>query len=179
MKDHSSRKEWTILSASFPATLADVDQVCEDAKVLLDNNGLGRSSFLVELLLREALNNAVIHGTGKNPDKFVRCRLSYSDENCVILLVEDEGKGFDWHKHLSQDVNKSADSLRGLAMMKLYSKVMLFNEKGNRVELRIDLSPEGKGGEPQVGKPEDSNDTRQSRFNISPRVVKRVQHARC
>ena len=49
----------------------------------------------VQLALREALNNAVVHGNGMDARKLVhvRCRCKLGRE--VSLIVSDQGKGFD------------------------------------------------------------------------------------
>ncbi len=49
----------------------------------------------IEIALREALENAVIHGNHEDPRKhvYVRCRCEADEE--VSIIVEDEGQGFD------------------------------------------------------------------------------------
>jgi anti-sigma regulatory factor (Ser/Thr protein kinase) len=49
----------------------------------------------VELALREAINNAVIHGNGMDARKLVhvRCRCEFG--NGMFIIVTDQGQGFD------------------------------------------------------------------------------------
>jgi len=49
----------------------------------------------VELALREALNNAVIHGNGMDPKKLVEIRCRCERGKGVWLIVRDQGRGFD------------------------------------------------------------------------------------
>lgn len=49
----------------------------------------------VGVALREALNNAVIHGNEMEPHKFVEVRCCCERGKGVWLAVRDQGKGFD------------------------------------------------------------------------------------
>ena len=48
----------------------------------------------VALALREAVNNAVLHGNKKDPSKFIEVEFD-ADENEFVMKVWDEGPGFD------------------------------------------------------------------------------------
>jgi len=128
------------LSVSFPATLENLDRVCEEVKKISTENGLARSSFVIQLLLREVLNNAVLHGSKGNPGKRVKCRVSRDDNNGMKIAVEDEGDGFEWRRYVGRKVSSRAGSGRGIAIMKQYGKEIRFNRKGNKVVIKIDLS---------------------------------------
>src|SRR5215470_16138519 len=54
-----------------------------------------RGNFEIELALREALVNAIVHGNGEDPYKrvYVKCRCTTDGE--VTITVEDEGDGFE------------------------------------------------------------------------------------
>ena len=49
----------------------------------------------VEIALREALANAVLHGNRQDAEKKVQinCRIQFGGE--VSIIIKDEGKGFD------------------------------------------------------------------------------------
>jgi serine/threonine-protein kinase RsbW len=134
------------LSVSFAATLENLDKVCEEVKKISAENGFGQSSFVIQLVLREALNNAVIHGDKGNPEKLVKCRVSYYSNNNMRIAVEDEGDGFEWRKIMEREVSSCAGSGRGIAIMKQYGKEIRFNKKGNKVVLEIDVSQGGTCG---------------------------------
>jgi serine/threonine-protein kinase RsbW len=53
------------------------------------------NEYAVELALREALSNAVIHGNEMDGHKLVRVRCRCEQRKGVWLTVKDEGKGFD------------------------------------------------------------------------------------
>ena len=49
----------------------------------------------VELALREALNNAVLHGNRLDPGKLVRVYCRCELGKGVFVVVKDQGRGFD------------------------------------------------------------------------------------
>jgi len=53
------------------------------------------NEFAVERALREALNNAVVHGNAMDPDKLVEVRSRCERGKGVWLIVKDHGKEFD------------------------------------------------------------------------------------
>ena len=53
------------------------------------------NEFGVELALREALNNAVVHGNAMDPNKLVEVRCRCERGKGLWLTVKDQGNGFD------------------------------------------------------------------------------------
>ena len=51
--------------------------------------------FAAELLLREALTNAVVHGCHAESGKQVRCSMRLKGRR-LLIVVDDDGDGFDW-----------------------------------------------------------------------------------
>ena len=49
----------------------------------------------IDLALREALANAVIHGAGSDPGKTVECRVACEEQHGMLIVVSDPGDGFD------------------------------------------------------------------------------------
>jgi serine/threonine-protein kinase RsbW len=125
------------LEWKYPATLQNVEQVCSVVAPVLEKYNLKKKDrFAVELLLHEALNNAVIHGCHEDPHLFFFCRMEISERE-VILTVSDDGPGFDWRKKTEVNPDDSAESGRGLAIFALYSNSTLFNLTGNCVTLKM------------------------------------------
>ena len=54
--------------------------------------------FAVELVLRVALENAVVHGNQEDPRKKVRIRCRCGPANEICIVVTDQGRGFDFGK---------------------------------------------------------------------------------
>jgi serine/threonine-protein kinase RsbW len=50
--------------------------------------------FQVELALREALANAIVHGCNNDPSKKVECCVACTESSDVVIVVRDPGEGF-------------------------------------------------------------------------------------
>jgi serine/threonine-protein kinase RsbW len=124
------------LSWKYPATLKNVEQVCSAAAQTLEKYSLHKKDlFAIELLLREALNNAVLHGCHQNSLLSFSCRLMISDRE-LIIEVTDEGTGFNWRGKLEAQPANSDESGRGLSIYAIYANSIKFNESGNCVTLK-------------------------------------------
>lgn len=98
---------------------------------------LGRSQrFVAELLVREALNNAVLHGCNGDPDRMVGCRLKLNDRRLFIAVLDD-GCGFDWRETMGSFPDPIATSGRGIELLAHYSSRFRFNKRGNRVAIYV------------------------------------------
>jgi serine/threonine-protein kinase RsbW len=102
---------------------------------LCDSDG---SEVHIEIALREALANAVIHGNRENPHKqaYVTCRCSMDGE--VSIVVRDDGQGFD-SRALLGPVDPSNTSLTrgwGIYLMRALMGEVRFEENGKVVLMR-------------------------------------------
>ena len=92
----------------------------------------------VELALREALNNAVLHGNRQDPGKQVRvyCRCELGEG--VFVVVKDQGTGFDPDAipdPLAAE-NVWAEHGRGILLMRSQMDEVLFECQGSEVHMR-------------------------------------------
>lgn len=132
-KDKKAKSALRLVIAS---DLSELEKVCLAAGELLKENGLADKIFAVDLLLREFVNNAILHGNGANRAKRVSVAVRIREKS-IVMSIADEGTGFDW---LARELNvpdSSAASGRGLAIGRLYADRMTFNRAGNRVELLV------------------------------------------
>jgi serine/threonine-protein kinase RsbW len=94
--------------------------------------------FDVELALREALNNAVVHGNREDPETkvHIRCRCQPGKESSIV--VTDQGKGFDFEKTIANGTTTDPDSERGrgIPLMKAYMDDVHFERGGAEVHMR-------------------------------------------
>jgi serine/threonine-protein kinase RsbW len=94
--------------------------------------------FDVELALREALENAVVHGNQEDPETrvHIRCRCRPGEE--ISIVVTDQGKGFDFEKIVGNGITSdpAADHGRGIQLMKAYMDNVHFARGGSEVRLR-------------------------------------------
>ena len=119
----------------YQATLANVEQVCSTAARVLDEYLVQKKDrFAVELLLRESLNNAVLHGCNLDSRQFFSCRLIISEQE-ITIEVSDDGPGFDWRKKPEGSPDNLGESGRGLTIYAIYAHAICYNDVGNGVTL--------------------------------------------
>lgn len=96
------------------------------------------SELDIEMALREALANAIVHGNQENPQKrvYVVCRCTTDGE--VIITVKDEGKGFDTDMLLDPTTpeNRLLTQGRGIYFMKKLMNEVRFEQGGAVVCMR-------------------------------------------
>ena len=123
---------------SLPSDVTAISPFVDKLMVLLRKCGCvpeGESD--VEIALREALANAIIHGNHEDPRKHVHvtCRCE-PDE--VSIAVKDEGQGFDMNKMADPTAPENIGSVhgRGIYLMKALMDEVRFEEGGVVVDMR-------------------------------------------
>jgi len=91
----------------------------------------------VELALREALNNAVVHGNRLDAHKLVHVRCRCKVGEGISLIVSDHGQGFDPRTVPDPATieNLEKDHGRGIHLMKLAMDEVSFDERGIEVHM--------------------------------------------
>jgi serine/threonine-protein kinase RsbW len=94
--------------------------------------------FNLELALREALNNAVVHGNRENPETKVHIHFRCQPGEELSIVVTDQGKGFDFEKAVGNGIAPDPDSEagRGIQLMKAYMDEVHFERGGSEVHMR-------------------------------------------
>jgi len=118
----------------LPATLNAVEALCRDLRDSVFAAIPAGECFVVELLLREALTNAVVHGVNQDAARTIECEVE-TMAGGIILRVRDDGEGFDWRARLNQMPQALAESGRGLEILRRYCARLQFNDAGNGVEM--------------------------------------------
>lgn len=116
--------------------MAEAEALCLAIRHLFHTSGLGQDCFPVELLARECLNNAVIHGNRNDADKSIVLRLWVGRE-WLRMQVSDQGPGFRWRKARQNKLDATASSGRGLQLCALYAERIRFNRSGSQITLWI------------------------------------------
>jgi serine/threonine-protein kinase RsbW len=107
----------------------------------------------VELALREALSNAVVHGNRMDARKLVHVRCCCKVGNGISLIVSDLGQGFGV-RTVPDSVaveNLAAEHGRGIQLMKSAMDKVSFKQRGTEVHMsktprsRDQLTPNGQG----------------------------------
>jgi len=137
----------------LPATAPELERATELMRSLLATSGLDEArQTTFHAAVREAIGNAVQHGSGFDPAKAVHVQYLV-DPRRVTLIVRDEGPGFDHrrflarareHDAISAARDRAADGGRGglgILMMVRAADRVDYNDKGTVVTLGTDLRP--------------------------------------
>lgn len=91
----------------------------------------------VELALREALSNAVVHGNRLDARKLVHVRCRCKVGEGISLTVSDQGQGFDANAIRDPVAveNLEAEHGRGIHLMKLAMDQVSFEQRGTEVHM--------------------------------------------
>lgn len=118
----------------FPAGMDGVEQFIAALHGFLAEQRLGQLCFDMELVAREALVNAVVHGSGGDPARHIEAEL-FRDAARVVLAVRDEGPGWNWRAHAPAAPAPDSESGRGLFIIRKYSDEFYYNDPGNALTI--------------------------------------------
>jgi serine/threonine-protein kinase RsbW len=123
---------------SLPSEVAAVSPFIEEFMQLIAHcNSVSGSETDIEIALREAVVNAVVHGNHEDSRKqvYVRCRCGPGE---ISILVRDEGQGFDADRVPDPTVPENIHSTcgRGIYLMRAYMDEVRFEEGGRAVHMR-------------------------------------------
>jgi len=148
--NNASSSQPQVSGKRFPASILEIDfwmpsEVREISplvdrllRLVAGSQCLPGEEFAIESALREALNNAVVHGNHENPETkvHIRCRCRPGNEICIV--VTDQGKGFDFEKILGNGAasDPASEHGRGIQLMKAYMDEVHFARGGSQVHMR-------------------------------------------
>ncbi len=135
-ESHAEKEKFT---AVFSAAFKNVDILCGEIRQIIGTCGLSGHLFSLQLIIREAVNNAIVHGSGSDPAKTIKVTFQVG-KNEISASVQDQGTGFDWRSQLEKVANPLDPSGRGMELLRTYAKEVVFNKKGNRVALKVDIN---------------------------------------
>jgi anti-sigma regulatory factor (Ser/Thr protein kinase) len=125
----------------IPANLAAIEDFCLGVRRWALSLQLP-NRFAVELITREALTNAAVHGCGCDSSKQVTCVLRLRSGR-VIIAVHDQGRGFDWRAVWARMPANDACCGRGMGIIRQYAHRLRFNRRGNSLIIIKRLTREG------------------------------------
>jgi len=127
------------LRRSFPSRVAAISPFVDQLmRFVLHFRSADGSEIDIEMALREALANAVIHGNGDDSCKsvYVTCRCYMDGE--VSITVRDQGQGFDSNAVLDPTLPENLLFMHGrrIYLMKTLMDEVSFEEGGSVVQMR-------------------------------------------
>lgn len=143
MRDPEDLSAEDLLEREIPARLEEIDLLCSDLRHLFQKKGW-RGAFGTELVFREALANAVVHGCQEDPECRVKVLL-----RCIGPYLEmditDGGGGFNFRDHgyagTSFEEEWKAGG-RGRTIMEQYADGVEYYPPGNRIVIRKKIQEE-------------------------------------
>ena len=117
---------------ALPASLQAVEEFFLELRQRSRQGMDQENCFAAELLVREALTNAVVHGCGADGRRQVRCVLRLK-RGRLLVVVEDDGKGFNWHMARRHQASLPDCSGRGMEILDRYANRVRYSDRGNAV----------------------------------------------
>jgi serine/threonine-protein kinase RsbW len=130
------------LERSLPSEVTAISPFVDQLMLLIRTCGyVPEGETDVEIALREALANAIIHGNRENPRKRVHVTCRCEPEE-LSIAVKDEGRGFDINKIPDPTAPENIGSVhgRGIYLMKALMDDVRFEEGGVVVRMRKSAS---------------------------------------
>ena len=99
--------------------------------------GAGKE-FEIEMALREALANAVLHGCNADPSKRIECSVTCDEYRGILIVVRDPGNGFDLAKVPSPtgEQNIFSEHGRGIYLINMLMDEVQFERNGAEILMR-------------------------------------------
>ena len=123
---------------SDPIILNDIEEIV--VHFIKENDIPKALRYKIIVSSLEAITNSIYHGNCCNVQKKVQFGLERRSDR-VVVIVEDEGDGFDYAKlpdPTTPDNIENPDG-RGVFLMMKLSDYIEFNKKGNRIQLYFNI----------------------------------------
>ncbi len=103
----------------FPSAVNMIDLVVDKIMGLIEQSHCWDDTENLDLVLREALANAIVHGNRSDPQKSVRVCVALQADCRMLIVVKDAGSGFDPSELPNPVVGQSlfADHGRGIFLI--------------------------------------------------------------
>jgi serine/threonine-protein kinase RsbW len=103
--------------------------------------------FEIELAIREALANAVEHGSGHDPSKEIECCVACDHDRGMLIVVRDPGPGFDPATIPSPILGQNLFSTggRGIYLINQLMDEVRFEKGGTEIHMRKNPPAPGDG----------------------------------
>jgi serine/threonine-protein kinase RsbW len=119
---------------------SELEKVSAFLTEIFTENHLSFSSFnKVLLCVSEAVINSIEHGNQNDRNKLVTIKIT-CEPSLIHVQIQDEGKGFNFSNIENPILTKNLkkESGRGIYIIKSLSDSLIYNEKGNEIQLKIE-----------------------------------------
>ncbi len=142
-ENRNTKLEKTLKNITFSSSLENIPLVEKYVDDLYEEFRFSQEIYgNILIATLEAVNNAIIHGNKKDPNKEVIIEVELKDSDCLVMRVSDEGKGFDFD-NLPDPVapeNIEKPYGRGIFLIKHLADKCIFHNNGKTVEIHFNLA---------------------------------------
>jgi serine/threonine-protein kinase RsbW len=131
------------LDEVIPSAISMIDPTVAKILGLIGESPCSDNTENLELVLREALANAIIHGNRKDPNKPVRICVAMQSDCRLLIIVKDAGSGFDLSEVPNPLVGQNLikEHGRGIFLInRLMDDVHFSFERGTSIHMRRTLA---------------------------------------
>jgi serine/threonine-protein kinase RsbW len=124
---------------TLPGDVNAISPVVESVMRIVTEMGCAAGrEFEIELALREALANAIEHGSGHDPSKEIQCCVACDHMRGMLIVVRDPGPGFDPASIPSPIVGRNIFSTggRGIYLINQLMDEVRFERGGTEIHMR-------------------------------------------
>jgi serine/threonine-protein kinase RsbW len=128
-----------VFSEAIPSQIEMVEPVVSRAlRVMTEHGCVDGQSTAAELALREALANAILHGNKSEPRKRVQLDCYQESDGTLLLVVQDEGRGFDPAavRDPTRPENLTRTAGRGIYLIKHFMDEVEYRNRGRELRMR-------------------------------------------
>jgi serine/threonine-protein kinase RsbW len=121
---------------------ADIDTISPVVGLIMhmvsDMEYAAGNEFQIEIALREALANAVLHGCKADRSKKIECSVTGDKDRGILIVVRDPGAGFDPKKLLcpTDEQNLFSDHGRGIYLINKLMDEVRYERNGTEIHMR-------------------------------------------
>ena len=125
---------------TIPGDINAISPVIEKVLAVVTEMGCAAGrEFEIELVLYEALTNAIKHGSAHDPSKQIQCCVACDHTRGMLIVVRDPGPGFDPASIPNPVVGQNlfSTSGRGIYLINQLVDEVRFEKGGTEIYMRI------------------------------------------
>ena len=125
---------------TLPGDLNAIESFVEKIMAVVSEMGCAAGrEFEIELVLCEALANAIKHGVGNDPSKRVQCCVACDQTRGMLIVVRDPGPGFDPASIPNPVIGENIFSTggRGIYLINQLADEVRFEKGGTEIHVRM------------------------------------------
>lgn len=123
---------------TIPANVDEIEKtVLELMEIISESDCAKDEAFSIELAVREALANAILHGAKGDSSKTVRICLACEPDRGMLIVVRDPGPGFDPQEIPSPIVGQNilSNHGRGIFLINQLMDEVRFEKGGTEIHM--------------------------------------------